>query len=71
MSHTPTTTTNTKLDLAIIGLNDKTTNPPERHIETPHAYIQFHNTYCDKMSPPNTIQPYTSQRKTIKCSRRA
>lgn len=33
----------------------KLPNPPERHVETPHPYTQFHNTYRDKISLPNTI----------------
>ena len=31
------------------------TNPPERHINTPHPYTQFRNIYKDIITPPNTI----------------
>ena len=31
------------------------TNPPERHINIPHLYTQFHNIYKDIITPPNTI----------------
>ena len=31
------------------------TNPPERHINTPHPYTQFRNIYKDIITPSNTI----------------
>lgn len=33
----------------------KLTNPPKRHIATPHPYTQFCNIYSDKITLPNTI----------------
>ena len=31
------------------------TNPPEKHINTPHPYTQFCNIYKDIITPPNII----------------